>query len=312
MKTLCFLLTLACSDVRPGVAGAGDCRIMITDSTTAADSAGVADACRAAAARYLELTARQAPEGTIVIGAFNGFKTEGTRVPWKFEWPSTSRCHRIGDKLGYAIDSASAFCANEIRSVLPHELGHVFDYAGLLEGTPPLPAWYDEAAAMWMEPDELQVHRLSQAHEWLRSAPDLASLMAVAHPRVMSEDVAFSRTETVGPCRGVCGAPRTWNTRSITWTILADGAAHADTLYDSAVSSVHSDSVARFYVYSLAILYYVKSRGGIQALHLLADRVRVPSHDPDILRGIPGIPAAGREREADWRSWLSTAATTIP
>ncbi len=208
MKTICFLLTLACTGVRSGVQDVAACRIAVMDSSTAADSASVAVACRRAVTRYFVLTARQAPTGTVHVGAFNAFAIERAEVPWKFDWPSATSCRRIGVKLGYMQGSDSAFCANEITAVLPHELGHVFNYAGFVAGTASLPAWYDEATAMWMEPDELQMQRLSQAQQWRSSAPDIASLMSAIHPRVGTKHAAFSRTQITGPCRGTCGERR--------------------------------------------------------------------------------------------------------
>jgi hypothetical protein len=320
MKTFSVLIALAGSTASlskapaASTAPAASCRVVIADSTNTSDSASVAAACRTAEARFLLLTGRHAPSGIVRVGDFNGFATERVREPWEFDWLSESSCRRIGRKLGYVRESASFFCAEQTKSVLPHELGHLLGFAAQLRGSPPPPAWYEEAGAMWMETPELQMHRLQQAQEWRSSSPDLASLMTVDHPFVMSKEAAFSRTETemVGRCRGVCGAPVPWHTRKITWTALRDGSVRVDTVYDAAANSAHADSVARFYVYSLAVLYYVKSRGGIGALHLVADRVRTRSDRFDLLSGIPGIPAAGPEREADWRRWLTRVSKIAP
>jgi hypothetical protein len=313
IKTLCVLLTLA-SSARLFAAPVANCRVVIVDSTSSADSSSVAAACRTAQARYLLLTGRHAPTGIVRVGDFNGFAIGRVPQPWKFDWPSESSCRRIATKLGYLRGSALVFCADQTKSMLPHELGHLIGFAAQVRGSPPPPAWYEEARAMWMEPPELQMHRLDQAREWRRSSPALASLMAVSQSFVLSKEASFRRTETirVGRCRGVCGPPVPWHTRKITWTTFRDGAVHVDTLYDSAASSAHADSVDRFYVYSLAALYYVRSKGGIDALHLLADRVRTRSGKSDLLHGIRGIPKAGPGREADWRRWLKGASTIVP
>lgn len=113
-------------------------------------------------------------------------------------------------------------------------------------------------------------------------------------------------------CRGNCG--RVFHERLITWRVGSDGKATSDTLYDDAVkaSAVHGDSVARYYTYSIAALYYVRARGGLAALHALAARIGPDSGAKDPLAGLAGIPPAGAARDADWRSWLRTAGAVQP
>jgi hypothetical protein len=226
---------------------------------------------------------------------------------------------RIATQLGYspsapgsAMVSAEQYASDAEQSTLPHELGHQFDGTRWGDAFGRVPAWYDEATAMWMESPSSRQHRLQQAQDGRATAPPLSSVFQFDRPKVDPIGATFSRSEYIGPCRGDCG--RSWKTRFVTWRVGSDGMLTSDTLYDDAVktSVTHADSVARYYQYSIAALYYVRARGGLAALHALAARIGPDSSDTDPLADIVGIPPAGAQREADWRNWLRSAGAVDP
>jgi len=243
------------------------------------------------------------------------------RGRWTFQWPARTELGRIALELGYSSGvprsspyNAEQYVSSTEQSVLPHEIGHMFDGARWGDAFNRVPAWYEEATAMWMEPWSSQHHRLQRAQDGQASAPSLDSVFRFERPKVDPVLANFSRTELIvsGPCHGNCG--RSWTRRLITWRVGSDGTPTSDTLYDDAVkaSAAHRDSVDRYYEYSIAALYYIRARGGLTALHTLAARMGRDSSGADPLERIARIPPAGVQREADWRNWLRSAGTADP
>lgn len=233
---------------------------------------------------------------------------------WTFRWPSPSRWNTLANLMGHTGNGAEGF-VTDWETLLPHELGHAVAAVAYSALKGPPPAWYREAVAMWMEPAESQSRRLKQASDWRAHAPSLQSLLSAVHPLVVPEHSVFSVSEAMlqvqGPCRGVCGS-LPWHARSITMSVFADRTSRTDTVYDAAGAAIHADSLNRFYVYSLALLYYVRSRGGEAALHALAARMHADPAVHDPLARLPGVPALAPEREADWSGWLRRVGTVEP
>lgn len=309
-----LLVAAACaSAVSHAGPAQGSCVVIRTATATASDSAAAMATCQTAAARFTLLTGTPAPAGTVLLGTSDVMSMAGKREHWTLRWPSAVQRLRVASLLGYSGDQARSYASNADRSVLPHEIGHAQIEARCAGVAHELPPWFNEATAMWMEPADLQRHRLQQAEDSVETAPPLDAVLRFKHPQVDLAHTAFSRTELTGQCRGVCGAGRGWKTRLILRRVRDDGTASSDTLYDEAVMAniAHADTVTRYYNYSLAVLYYVRARGGVPALRTLAARLVSDSAGPDPLANIAGLPSSAAAREEDWRRWLRSASQTL-
>jgi len=319
------LLTIACAGATHDPASRTAACTVVRDGNAAAEDSATADsACVSDSTRYALLTGRPAAAGSVFVGAYTGFHTDVHDSHWTFRWPARARLLRVAGLLGYSRSApspsesdADRYVSDAEHSMLPHEIGHGLDEARWGDAVFHVPAWYEEATAMWMEPSASRLHRLQQAQDGAATAPPLDSVFLFERPAVDPMGSNFSRADwdtiVAGSCRGKCGPPP-WTKRLITWRVGGDGKATSDTLYDDAVkaSMTHADSVARYYTYSIAALYYVRARGGLAALHALATRIGPETGATDPLAGLPGIPPAGTAREADWRGWLRSAGTAQP
>lgn len=315
MKPTILLAAVACACAASHVASArSSCVVVRSATATASDSVAAMAACQTAAARFTRLTGTPAPPGTVLVGTAPTMSMSQEREHWTVRWPSAAQRLHTAGLLGYSGAPARAYASDQELSVLPHEIGHLQLGARFNGVAHELPPWFSEATAMWMEPSNLQRHRLQQAQEFFETAPSLDAVLRMKKPEVAPTDVAFFHTEFTEECRGNCGPPHRWKTRLIRWHVRDDGTGESDTLYDDAISaaSAHADTVTRYYIYSLAVLYYVRARGGVPALRTLATRIVSGSAGPDPLAGIAGLPASTAAREEDWRRWLRSASAALP
>ena len=311
MRLLPFvLLALAACSARPG--GADACQV--TGDAARGDVALARTACARARARFNAVLG-EAPPGTIVISATQGFSGYTEAGRWSLTWPTSERLATGIARPGSAASGTDGrrFVEEQWRDVLPHEIGHVMLGAWLYSpgreltgeyGTY-LPDWVDEAVAISMEPDSIRNSRLAQARAFA-PLPALAEVLAFRHPLSGNRDQAFStRVLTSPPCEGPCDRERPTDTRTITERVFRDGRVTVDTVYVAGTQRLDADPLARFYILSYALWSYVESRGGRDAITTLMTRLRRNSRDPTAVVGLPGLPSTLGAVDADWRAWLA-------
>lgn len=288
-----------------------DC--IIAGRGTSADFDLARKACARTELRFSELFGVQAPPGGILLSKEPGISSEAGYGKWHLRWPITARLREAARSL----DPSDASVIEEWRTTLPHELGHVMLAAHfypnalpIAEGEygTPLPDWFDEAVAVWMEPDAMRQERLEQGRSMLTNAA-LAQIIKQRHPYADLADGAYTtRIVLNGPCRRTCANPlrtRPQDTQRIISRVFRDGRVEAETTYFAGDSLSRDEPEARFYAHSFAILQYVVDRGGRPAVQALSQRLRTNHSDPKILQGLPGVPGDSALLEQDWHQWLS-------
>lgn len=284
---------------------------------TSADFDLARRACARAELRFAELFGAAAPPGGILLSREPGISSEAGYGKWQMRWPVTARLREAARSLDPNDDSV----LDEWQTTLPHELGHVMMAAHFYpEALPiaegeygtPLPDWFDEAVAVWMEPDAVRQERLTQGRAMLADGA-LAQIIRQRHPYADLADGAYTtRIVLNGPCRRNCANPRrtrALDTQRIVSRVFRDGRVEADTTYFVGDSLARDEPEARFYAHSFAILQYVVDRGGREAVQTLSSRLRINRSDPQILLGLPGVPADSAMLEQDWHRWLSVQQT---
>jgi hypothetical protein len=216
--------------------------------------------------------------------------------------------------MEYSGPDLESFVAQEWSETLPHEIAHVMLAADFFPeeaaGVPgrygtPLPDWFDEAVAIWAEPDSVREARLAQARRHLQKIPALAELQGYVHP-LRDDPASRSRTVTLYPCprAELCPARPRWQEamRVTTW-IDRVGQEHADTVYYPGMPPEENPAAEHFYPLALAMLQYVWDRGGHTAVDALEQRLRAEPNAREPLLGLPGLPRDPETLEADWRRW---------
>jgi hypothetical protein len=273
-------------------------------------------ACARVELRFAELFGDRAPTGGILLSRDPGIASEAGYGKWHLRWPVTVRLREAARSLGKTDPSV----IDEWETTLPHEIGHVMVAAYFYPNTlpvaegeygTPLPDWFDEAVAVWMEPPAMRRERLAQGRAMLTHAT-LAQILRQRHPYADLADGAYqTRIVLNGPCRRLCGSrARPADTQRIVSRVFRDGRVEAETTYFAGDSLSRDEPEARFYAHSFAILQYVVDRGGRPAVHALSGRLRQHQFDPSVLIGLPGIPADSAALERDWHSWLT--GSTMP
>jgi len=268
-------------------------------------------ACARVELRFAELFGDRAPAGGILLSRDPGIASEAGYGKWHLRWPVTARLREAARSLGKTDPSV----IDEWETTLPHEIGHVmlaaYFYPNALpvadgEYGTPLPDWFDEAVAVWMEPPAMRRERLAQSRAMLTHAA-LAQILRQRHPFADLTDGAYqTRIILNGPCRRICGKrTRPTDTQRIVSRVFRDGRVEAETTWFAGDALARDEPEARFYAHSFAILQYIVDRGGRSAVHGLSGRLRQNQFDASVLIGLPGLPADSVALEHDWHSWLA-------
>ena len=272
-------------------------------------------ACARVELRFAELFGTRAPTGGLLLSREPGIASEAGYGKWHLRWPVSARLREAAKSLGKNDGSVM----EEWETTLPHEIGHVmlaaFFYPNALpiaegEYGTPLPDWFDEAVAVWMEPPAMRQERLTQARAMLHQAA-LAQILKARHPFADLADGAYqTRIVLNGPCRRQCGSRiRPSDTQRIVNRIFRDGRVEAETTYFAGDSLARDEPEARFYAHSFAILQYIVDRGGRRAVRELSARLQQNRFDSSVLIGLPGLPGDSTSLECDWQLWLTAPAS---
>ena len=297
----------------------------------AEDVARARAACEQARARYAELFGVAAPRVLVQLSDKPSYLIFVRDGRWALRWPNTETLMAVGRQLGYRPSPGSSdlsldeWVSSQWEQVLPHEIGHTLLNSALkLENRPnpagqygtPLPDWFDEGVAVWMEPDRYRTQRLSQVMRNGEAAPELDVFLSKRHPYAVAQLNGWRRTvterRTTGRCTGVCSR-RDERTRRITLAVDTLGRLSADTAYveasaDAATAGRELDS---FYSPALAVLTYIHARGGAPTARRLLDRLRSSSPGAHTITGLPGLPGDASALQADWARWWRSVSADI-
>jgi hypothetical protein len=269
------------------------------------DSYQARTACEAARKRFADLFGGRAPdvrlllsnEGDIAAGYRAG------RVLMRF--PRLDAWGEMARQLGLQGAASRAFQREQMEQTLPHELAHQmlaarFYPAGLPidsghYGTP-LPDWFDEAVAIWAEPETLRADRLAAAQSLVPHLR-LAEVLLREHPHA-GVDTAQARSTATRYTRE--GDSITIRHRSDT-----RGRILVDTLRDASGASVQTRNLTNFYPVAYSLLAFIEATGARAAIQELERRLRLDPYDTAALNGLPGLPQAGTEIEALWKEWVA-------
>lgn len=237
------------------------------------------------------------------------FASEVESGSWVLEWQSSKAFLEEAEVMGSAADVADHWTAT-----LPHEIGHMLLEADFFpSGRPnalqgygtPLPDWFDEAVAIWMEPDSVRQRRLVGARRNLDEVPPIGTLISIEHP-LREVEVIRRETVTLYPCprAEVCPDRPRWNEgiRITTWRDRM-GQVHADTTYFQGMPPARDPTEEHFYPLAIGVLQYLLDRGGKGAIPALEDRLRTNPNSSEILLGLPGLPSETNALEEDWQLW---------
>jgi hypothetical protein len=172
-----------------------------------------------------------------------------------------------------------------------------------------LPDWFDEAVAIWAEPEVVRRHRLQDAKRWAHEPLNLAAFLAAVHPSLEAiqdpDGPVATQTNTViflcPPRRCRLGSTR--DTVVIVRKQFADGRTAVDTVPPS-THFRKADEVVRFYAISGSLLPFILDRGGPNAIAQLVRRLHDRSPVATLLDDLPGLPPGLPSFDQQLRRWL--------
>lgn len=245
---------------------------LVAGPGVAEDMARARAACDIARERFARLIGESAPRVQIVLREQTGYRTSADGGTAILYWPTgaTLRTH-----LGSGT-AAERQIAQQWSDVLPHEIGHALMIAHFYPtggasthrgyGTP-LADWFEEAVAIWAEPDASRATRLAQARRLPPHRQDLERILSGSHPAAANTAYLASRD---------AGTP----------------AANA--------------ALWAFYPQSYAVLAFVHEHGGTTAVAELARRIRAgEGAGARLLVGLNGLPLSNADLLRLWQVWIT-------
>lgn len=327
MRRLGLLLLAACA---APAHFAGDAGCEVGGGAPREDVKRAHLACQQARGRFRELFGRTAPAGSIMLSPSQLSVSGGVENGrWQVEWPTTERLLETARLLGYARPQGDSFVAERWRAVLPHEIGHFLISADFfpqgLRGAEParyatlLPDWFDEAVAIWVEPQASREERLAMSRRLTTGWPSLLDLVEREHPAALAPEwhaasrvQTHIRTVTAGPCRGVCLGRKNpdgvdtlrADTMRVAYLIDADGKSTVVEGRAALRKAIQAERAAEFSAAAFRLLLFLRERGGPSSIQEIIRRLRLDPRYPDLLLGLPGLPSEKAALEAEWRGWL--------
>ena len=270
-----FLITaLLLASSAPNLLQSESCAV--SGEVSAVDGARAREACQTARARFSELFGVVAPRLEIVLRSHPGYRVSDVGQGARVYWPTSVALMPTG------VDApiGDLHVASQWRDVLPHEAMHAMvaahffaagDDLSAAYGTP-LPDWFEEAVAIWAEPESQRGLRLAQARNLPPELRVLSGILATPHPAADNPALLAAR----------------------------DGAALPR--WDRALWA--------FYPQAIAVLRFVHDAGGAAAVQVLAARLLAGhASDATVLAGLPGMPAEPADVIVAWERWLPASAT---
>lgn len=280
------------------------------------DVTSAAASCRAARARWDQLFDESAPGGRILLGVDTSAAVphvEGGR--WVLTLRTSEQIEELArtwsPDLPRAINPTSSYWR-----AIPHEVGHrMLAAAAYPDGFPrradrygtPLPDWFDEGVATWMEPPEQRRDRLAIAARHIDELPALETLLTMEHPTGREPARAlFTETQTYYPCVGECPSrPRPDARMRVITRLWADGSTTVDTTFlEQGEESAEEAAAGLYYPASFTLVAYLRDTAGERAMRELRRRLVEDATDVNAVLGLSGLPDRMDELERAWRDWI--------
>jgi len=284
-------------------AGAPACRVV--GATSKQDVRLATLACETAEARFKQLF-RADTEPMVIVLSGDG---ADLRAEWVLHWHTSDELRRFATRAGLIGSEVESHVTEQWEEVLPHEIGHVFVWQYLEnrrarriagEYATPLPDWFEEAVAIWMEPEHLRRQRLIMARIFWQDLPPIEDIVHGEHPRAHDPDPATITWEReAAPCEGACPD----SAIKVTVRQFPDGRVVVDTQYVAAYPW-EVDGRDYYYPQVYSVLAYIHDVGGYEAVNTIARRLRRNPRDPNHLRNLPNLPSDLHTLDQAWRSWL--------
>jgi hypothetical protein len=243
---------------------------VVSGTSTSADEARALAACETARARFTALFGVEAPAALVMLRDQPGYRTTASGATAVVHWGNGSA---LAAQYGSSA-TARTQIDQQWTDVLPHEIAHALMVAHFYAqggasahrgyGTP-MADWFEEAAAIWAEPEASRATRLAQARRLPRERQDLEGILAGAHPAATNGVYLASRNGVA-----VTGNAALW----------------------------------AFYPQAYSVLSFVHEHGGAAAIMMLAQRFDAHA-GADLLLGLPGLPAERSELLSAWQRWLA-------
>lgn len=263
-------------------------------------------ACEAAQARFEQLFRADTEPIVIVLSG----DAADLRAEWVLHWHTNDELQRFAERAGLTGSEVESHVTEQWEEFLPHEIGHVFVWQYLEnrrarriagEYATPLPDWFEEAVAIWMEPEHLRNQRLVLARVFWQSLPPIEDIVYGKHPRAHDPDPATITWEReTGPCEGTCPD----SAIRVTVKQFPDGRIAVDTTYVSTNYPWEVDGRDYYYPQVYSILAYINDVGGYEAVNTIARRLRRNPRDPNHLLNLPNLPSDLANLDRAWRTWL--------
>jgi hypothetical protein len=284
-------------------ADAQPCRVV--GATSEVDVRFAKLACEAAQERLEELF-RAETEPIVIVLSGDG---ADLRAEWILHWHTGDELRDFALRAGLIGSEVESHVVEQWEEFLPHEIGHVFVWQYLEnrrarriagEYATPLPDWFEEAAAIWMEPEHLRNQRLAMARIFWQSLPSVADIVNGVHPRTHDPDPATITWEReTGPCEGSCPD----SAIRVTVRQFPDGRTAVDTQYVAAYPW-EVDGRDYYYPQVYSLLAYIHDVGGYEAVNTIVRRLRNNPRDPNHLENLPNLPSDLDDLDRAWRAWL--------
>jgi len=265
-------------------------------------------ACEAAQARFEQLFHADTEPIVIVLSG----DAADLRAEWVLHWHTSDELRRFALRAGLIGSEVESQVTEQWEEFLPHEIGHVFAWQYLEnrrvrriagEYATPLPDWFEEAVAIWMEPEHLRNQRLVMARIFWQSLPPIEDIVYGEHPRAHDPDPAtITWARETGPCEGSCPD----SAIRVTVKQFPDGRIAVDTQYIAAAYPWEVDGRDYYYPQVYSLLAYIHEVGGYEAVNTIARRLRRNPRDPNHLLNLPNLPPDLDNLDRAWRAWLQT------
>jgi hypothetical protein len=265
MTSLITALLLGFAPISP------DAPCVVSGAGTLADVSRAQAACETARSRFTALFGIDAPSAIVMLRDQSGYRTTASGATAVVHWATgTALTAHFG-----AGSAAQKQIDQQWTDVLPHEISHALMIAHFYAqggasghrgyGTP-LADWFEEAVAIWAEPESSRTTRLAQARRLPRTRLDLEAILAGSHPAASNGIYLASRD----------GAPTS-----------------------------NSAALWAFYPQSYAVLAFVHAHGGTPAIAALTKRLD-SDDGIELLLGLPGLPRERNDLLSAWERWLAS------
>ena len=267
-NTMTLLITALLLGLMP--APRADAPCVVSGATAAADEARALAACESARARFTALFGVAAPAALVMLREQPGYRTTASGATAVVHWGNGAA---LSAQYG-SNTAARRQIDQQWTDVLPHEISHALMIAHFYAqggasahrgyGTP-LADWFEEAVAIWAEPEASRATRLAQARRLPRERQDLEGILSGAHPAASNGVYLAARN----------GAP------------ASDSAA-----------------LWAFYPQAYSVLAFVHEHGGTAAMRALIQRLDTHA-GAEMLLGLPGLPDERGALLTAWQRWLA-------